>query len=421
MRLNASSVRAICAAALIAWLAGPAFAEQPLTFDWTSEVALRGDFMDFGAGPVLSMTDAVGAGFELRHGLWGGAMSYGISGGFSYSPQKLAAGDPLITAFLAYPGKTAMAWETLEGRLYDPWFRAALGRQDAEEPTGLLFRNADAVTPFQLMDGLSAQLRYQWFFVEAQAGFIGLLDKRINRILLTPQDAVEQADMVTYAAPPRGLAILRLEARELLAGQSFGLFGVWQKDFRAAPPLLDSWYIGAAAQGRIVEKLRQESGAIVAITVPTPGEVGAGLLMAAEISYDLDIGPLRETWLSGRWGSGAGGGLEAFPALAGPPASTLLAVQLMDIVRIELGVEAELPVAPQGGTLNPGLAARLLLTPGGSTVHGFAPAGAYLGTELELAVSYVPLMGLRADARTGVLLTAASALPFLILEAGFEL
>jgi hypothetical protein len=408
---------------LAVFAATAAWADQPVTLDFGAEFAAYGSLVDSGAGPVVSTRDSLNLDLELRHELGGGIMTYGLSGGIRYAPQDLAAGDELLLAVLAFPGVSGFGWESGQPRLRDPWFRIRAGRLQAQEASGLLFRDPWAVTPSQLMDGASAEARVQWFYVSVEAGFLGLLDKRINRIVFTAQDRAELADAAVYPAPPRGLAILDLEAQEVLLGQSIALFGVLQKDFRPEPPTFDSWYIGVTTKGSVLKGLRQESSVIAAITVPSDGEVGAGLMVSATLAYELGFGPLGETWLAARWGSGEGGGLRRFPVLAGPVAAASYPEPLADLVSVELGIDASLAVAPAEATLDPALAVRLLLTPDGNIPagYGFAPAGPYIGTEIEASLSYDPLAGLAVDARGGILITAGGAFPFFLLGAEVKL
>ncbi len=408
---------------IAALAAAAAWADQPVTFDWNAAAAIYGSLTDTGSGPVLYMQDTLGLEMSLRHGLGNGFMTYLLGGGLSYTPQELEVGDNLLSALLPFPGVSYIQWESVQTGLHDLWFRVRAGRIEADEPTGLLFRDPDAITPLQLMDGVSTELRAQWFYAALEAGYLGLLDKRINRIRFTAQDFAELDDAAVYAAPPRLLAVLRVEGEEILPGQSLGLFGIWQKDFRADPAAFDGWYIGLAVRGSIIGGLSQETSLTTAITVPAAGATGFGLLASMEIDYDIGVDPLGTAWLSARWGSGDGGGLAAFPGLAGPAVSFTYAEPLVDIICLELGIDASLSVPPADAALDPSLAVRLLLTPSGAMTagYGFAPAGAYLGTEIEASLSYEPLSGILVEANGGVFITAAAALPFLELGAEVRL
>jgi hypothetical protein len=350
-------------------------------------------------------------------------MTYTLGAGFYYMPQRVPAGESRLEALLLYPSVVSIAWDLEPARLVDPWIHAALGRTDAKEPTGLLLENPLAAHPAQLMDGVSFEIRWKEFYAAAAAGYLGLLDKRINRIVFTAPDETELADTSHYAAPPRGLAILRLEANDLLLAQSLGLFGIWQKDFRPDPPQFDSWYIGATANGQIVPLLRQATSLVVAIGVPSTGSAGFGLLAASQIAYKLPGTLLHEAWFSVLWASSQGGGLAAFPALAGPPVSLAFDEPLSDVVKLELGADAVLPVTPRGAVLTPALAVRVLLVPSSMVPAdlAFSFAGPYVGTEIETALEYVPIRGLAVSARVGGLIAVRGVLPSLRLDAGIQL
>jgi hypothetical protein len=294
---------------------------------------------------------------------------------------------------------------------------------DAREPTGLLLEDPLAIHPAQLMDGASIEVRYQGFYVSAGAGYLGLLDKRVNRIRFTDPDDRELADAPHYFAPPRSLAVLRMEAENLLGGQSVGLVGIWQKDFRADSPKFDSWYAGAVVDGRIVSWLRQSTRMIVGIGVPAGSSPETGLLVSSTVAMDLPGDLLHEAWISALWASGRGGGLAAFPALAGPSVSPAFDVPLQDVVKLELGTNAVLPVAPEGARLDPALAVRVLLVPS-STVpadYSFSFSGPFAGTEIEMSFVYVPLADFTVTAGFSGLITVSGVFPSVRLGTGVRL
>ncbi len=156
------------------------------------------------------------------------------------------------------------------------WFRAGLGRLALDEPAGLLLRDPDALVPAQLVDGVLLELRYGRFYGSLGAGYLGLLDKRLNRIRFTGQDTGELTDSSVYLAPPRGLAVLRLEADQLFAGQRAGFFSIWQKDFRAAGPTFDSWYFEMLVEGPLAQGLRHQGALVAAVAVPSGSAPGPG-------------------------------------------------------------------------------------------------------------------------------------------------
>jgi hypothetical protein len=398
-------------------------AQAPLTFDWNASLQTIGNVADSGAGWSVDTQDAVSLGVELSHGAGPGLLSYLLTGEMQYTPQQITSGDPPITAFSAYPGVSGVFFELPSPRLVGLWFRAGLGRLALDEPAGLLLRDPDALVPAQLVDGLLVEFRYQGLYGSLGAGYLGLLEKRLNRVRFTAQDDLDLADRTVYFAPPRGLAVLRLEADNLFAGQRAGLFAIWQKDFRASGPTFDSWYFETLVEGPIASGFRHESALVAAVTVPSGSATGLGLLLDELIAYRLPVNFLHEAWFSVLWASGAGGSLAAFPALAGPSVSTGLQSALSDIVRLELGLDSAFSAAPAGATLSSSFAVRLLLRPSGQDVPGysFSMSGAYVGTELELSARLKPVEGLTFRGQGGVLITSPAALPYLRLEAGVVL
>jgi len=409
--------------ASLALAAGTVLQAQPVVFEWSAALEGTGTLIDAGAGPAVDSRDLLAADASLSHGLGSGEMTYSAGVGFFYIPQELLPGANPVDQILFYPSQLAVSWELGPVRTRDPWMKATLGRMDAREPTGLLLENPFALHPLQLMDGAGFELRYQEFYVSAAVGYLGLLDKRINRVLFTTTDFQELLDPSQYAAPARGLAIVRLEGEQLLAGQSLGLLGIWQKDFRPADPRFDSWYFGAMASGQILPFLRQASNVIVGVGVPSDGTAGAGVLLSSELALKLPGALLHETWLSVLWASGQGGGLSAFPALAGPPVSLAFDQPLSDVVKLEVGADASLPVQPSGALLRPALATRLILVPSGMVPAGsLVPmSGAYVGTEIEADLRYQAISGFTVELRAGGLITVSRVLPYVLLDTGVKL
>jgi len=395
-------------------------AQAPLTFGWDASIQTIGAVADSGAGPSVEMQDALSLGFELSHGAGRGLFSYRLSGEVQYTPQQIAPGDQPLAALTGYPGVSGITFELPAQKLIGLWFRAGLGRLALDEPAGLLLNDPAALVPAQLADGLLVEFRYRGFYGSLGAGYLGLLDKRLNRVRFTAQDAGELADSSVYFAPPRGLAVLRLEADELFAGQRAGFFGIWQKDFRAALPTFDSWYFETLVEGPITPGFRHESALAAAITVPSGSAPGVGLMIDELVAYRLPVSFLHEAWFSVLWASGPGSTLAGFPALAGPSVSTGLQAALSDIVRLELGLDSAFSAVPAGAAVSSAFAVRLLLRPSGLPLQGysFAMQGPYVGTELELSARLEPVGGLRLQARAGALVAWAAILPYVRLEAG---
>jgi hypothetical protein len=400
-----------------------ASAQAPVTFDWNAGLQTVGMLSDFGAGTEGNFQDALSVTLELAQGAGRGLMSYRLGGEVQYTPQLIAPGAPPATALTAYPTESGITFELPPRGLTGLWFRAALGRLELSDPTGILLYDPDALVAGQLADGFLVELRYQRFFVAAGAGYLGLLDKRLNRVRFTPSDDAELADPSVYFAPQRGLAILRLEAADLVAGQQVGLFGVGQKDFRPAPPTFDSWYIGAVARGPIALGFRHETALIGAISVPSGAETGFGLLLDTMVAYRIPVSFLNEAWLSVLWASSPGSTLAGFPALAGPAAGGDFQEPLTDTLRVELGMDAAFTVPPAGSVIRPAFAGRLLFRPSGQPPAGYSSpmAGGYVGIELELSARWEPVPGMRVAARTGALIAPVDFLPYVRLEAGVGL
>ncbi len=414
----------LCASVLLLSLAAAfAHAQAPLTFGWGASVQTIGTVASTGAGPAVDSQDAFSVKFELTHGAGPGLMSLQVSGQALYTPQRIASGAPPVSALTGYPTVSALIFELPPPRPVALWLRASAGRLVLDEPTGLLLDNPTALFPSQLADGLLFEARFKGFYGSIGAGYLGLLDKRLNRIRFTAQDDVELSDSSVYFAPPRGIAVLRLEADNLFAGQRVGLFGIGQKDFRTGFSTFDSWYVGLVASGPIVPAFRQESALVTAVAVPSDGSAGIGFLIREMVAWRIPVRFLHEAWFSVLWASSPGGSLAGFPALAGPPVSDSFSANLTDIVRLEVGIDAALPAAPAGAVLVPGFTTRLLLRPSGEQAPGytFSLVGPYVGTELELSAGLSPLDGVRILARGGTLLAAGTVLPYVRLDAGIGL
>ncbi len=147
------------------------------------------------------------------------------------------------------------------------------------------------------------------------------------------------------------------------------------------------------------------------------------MLISSELALTLPGALLHETWLSVLWASSQEGGLSAFPALAGPTVSLAFAEPLSDVVRLELGADASLPVAPEGAILTPSLVAGLILVPSGTVPAGYAFsfAGPYAGTETELGLEYQAISGFAVGLRCGGLITTSGFLPYVRLDTGVKL
>jgi hypothetical protein len=421
MRRVASRCTMVALAFLL--LGGMLFAQVPATFDWNAGLRTIGMLSDPGTGIEGDWQDALSLDVELAHGAGRGLMTYRLAGQLQYTPQLIAPDALPITAITGFPTESGISFELPPKNLIGLWFRATLGRVALSDPSGLLFFDPDSFVPGQLVDGLLVEFRFQGFYAAAGAGYLGFLDKRLNRIRLTPQDENELVSSSFYYAPPRGLAIVRAEVENLFAGQRAGFFAVGQKDFRAETPTFDSWYIGAEVSGPIALGFRHESTLITAITVPSASTVGVGVLLDEVLAYRIPVSFLHEAWLSLLWASSDLGSLAAFPALAGPLVGGDLQEPLSDIARIELGIDASFPAAPAGAILTPALAGRLLFRPSGQAPAGYAQglAGSYLGTEVELSAALEPVKGLRFRARGGTLIAPTDVMPYVRLDAGVSL
>ena len=295
----------LCAALLAS---AQARAQAPLTFGWDALLRTVGTVADPGSGPAVDTEDALGLGFELSHGAGGGLLTYRLSGEVQYAPQQIALGNPPLAAVTAYPGPSGITFELPSQELVGLWFRAALGRLALDEPSGLLLVNPDALVPAQLVDGALLEFRFQGLYGSLGAGYLGLLDKRLNRVRFTAEDAAALADDTVYFAPPRGLAVLRLEADKLFLGQRAGFAALWQKDFGTAPTF-DSWYFEAVVDGPILPVLRQEGALVVAVTVPSGSSPMVGALLSELVAYRMPVSFLHEAWFSVLWASSPGGTL----------------------------------------------------------------------------------------------------------------
>jgi hypothetical protein len=415
-----SSAGPAALALALALLPAAACAGQGLSFAWDLGISTSGEIADRGGGAELKSRDLVAADLRLEREFASGTLTLAAGADFAYAPQDLAAGAPRSEAFLAYPAAFEAAWESAPGLVSDPWFRIELGRVEAREPSGLLLRDPEAPRPDQAMDGLVAQLRLGGLYASVGAGYLGLLDKRQNRVRATAADAAELSVPDRYWAPPRALAIFRIEAERLFLGQDLGLLGIMQKDLREGTETRDDWYVGAVARGPVADRLRHSETAIVSISAPSGGSTYAGILSRAELSCALPWKPLGEARLAALWAGGWGG---SFPGLAGPAASLVYDAPPRDLVAVELGADAALAPPPIGARLGASLALRALFVPLGGVESGysFATAGSFLGVETELDLLYEPIYGFVLAARGGFLASPGGLLPRASLEARIEL
>ena len=156
-----------------------AFAQA--TFDWNAGLQTIATLTDPGTGLEGDWQDALSLGIELAHAAGRGLMTYRLAGQVQYAPQRLAPGAPPLTAITGYPTESGIGFELPPKGLVGLWFRATLGRVALTDPTGLLLVDPDALVPGQLADGFLVEFRFQNFYAAAGAGYLGLLDKRLNR------------------------------------------------------------------------------------------------------------------------------------------------------------------------------------------------------------------------------------------------
>lgn len=407
-------------ALLLAAAPAASCAGQDLSFGWDAGLSTRGAIADRTGEAELSARDIVSADLRLERAFPGGTLSLEAGADFIYAPQDVAALAPRSEAFLAYPAAFEAAWESAPGLASDPWFRIGLGRVGAREPSGLLLRDPDAPRPDQAMDGVVGQFRIGRLYASLGAGYLGLLDKRQNRVRATAADAADLSDPDRYWAPSRALAILRVEAERLFLGQDAGLFGIMQKDLAGGDGARDDWYVGAVARGPIAGRLRHSETAIVSISSPSGEAAYAGILSRTQLSYALPWKPLGEVRLAALWASGWGG---SFPSLAGPAASLVYDVPPEDLVAVELGTDASLAPPPRGARLDAALALRALFVPSGRVASGysFETDGSFLGVETELDILYEPIFGFVLDGRGGFMATPGGLRPRASLEARIRL
>jgi len=410
--------RALNAATAVLLALAPAASclAQGISFSWNAELTTSGSMIDRGGDAELSSRDLLDLGLGLRREAVKGTFAFELEGGLEYAPQDIASGAPRSEAFMIYPALVEASWESAPGLAADPMIRVGAGRVEASEPTGLFLFDPEAAHPAQLMDGLGLEFRRGKLYASLSAGYLGLLDKRLNRIRLSGVDEADLLDADRYWAPPRVLAILTVQAERLAFAQDAAFLCVWQKDFREdSEERLDSWYFGATARGPALPGLRHDEAVVVSIALPQGESSYAGMLARAKVAYDLPWGPFGEAWLGALWAGGFGG---SFPSLAGPSESLAYDLTPEDLVKAELGADASLGVFPRGGRLDASLALRALFVPSGSVAQGysFETAETYLGTELEAGLDYAPIFGLGIKMRAGILATPEAVHPCARLE-----
>ncbi len=385
-------------------LVQPVNAQSWFSFDWNVEIesALSGEDQS-GAVEVRS-DDAAVLRLSVEHSAGRGGLAYALAAAAYYSPQGLNLGTSAFggNEVVAGPVDLTVELDLPPRRYRGLHFSVAGGRLAFAEPSGLLLYNPEALVPAQRADGVRADFRYPRVYWSVGAGYLGLLDKRINRIRMSPPDGDDLLDPAVYTAPPRVLVVGVVEASSLFRRQDAGFTATAQFDARGGAEPVHTVYIGPTVGGPVIDGLRQRSSLILAVT---PGaDSGSAIALAGShlLRYRIPVVIPANAWLRLEYTSG-GSVIGAFPALAGPAPT--------DTVVGEVGAHIRATGFPAAGLWAADLALRIIS----------APTSGYEATEIELGVTHRPLadVGVRVDG--GATIGQAGVRPFFSVAAEMAL
>lgn len=98
------------------------------------------------------------------------------------------------------------------------------GRYTVSEPTGLVMSHD--------IDGVGVRIAYRSFDLALDAGYTGLLNKEFSRLNMSLRDSADATDSDVYFGPPRFLGQVRAAMPELVLGQNLSVALVVQEDLR---------------------------------------------------------------------------------------------------------------------------------------------------------------------------------------------
>jgi hypothetical protein len=364
---------------------------QWLGVDWSAQSRHDYELVEVNDAPEIRSLDTLFLSVTAVQQTAGPALRYRLSGGVGYSPQTGRISLDEGREVIAYPGPLGVealwAPEARGGR----WISGRLGRLEATDGTGILFENPRNLYPSQLLDGAGAWIRYPGWFGSLEVGYLGLLDKDLNRIRLSMEDVVDAAEGDTYFGPKRLLAVLNLQAASLFWGQDGGLVAVVQEDLDGSSQDVSSYYLGPVVRGPLIGDFSHAGGVVVAYTrASEDDESGVSLLAFWDLNYAVPIDQLNEAWLALRYASSDGDSLVRFPSLGGPAVGSVLRHPLSDIVSAEIGTDAIFPVPPQGAVIVPSLSTALHFIPSGDAggFDAIEPSGSFGGLEVAVGADY---------------------------------
>lgn len=380
------------------------------SLNWSSEAQSRIGWIDRAGALEVESAEQLEFAAGAAHPAAGVLLHYGLGVGLVHSPQGLDRGRYTFGGdeFALYPALLSVGIEAPPARFRGLWFAASLGRLVLNEPSGLLLADGHPV------DGGLIEFRFPRLYWSLGAGYLGLLDKRVNQIRLSAEDQAELTDPVRYGAPERVLITAGVEAASPLLGQDAAFLLIGQIDAAAAP--VNTLYAGVVATGPIAERLAHSSVFVLGLAGNT--EPAVSVAGSHEVAYVPPVSLALSARLGVRYASG--GSLGTFPDLASKPVGAVFAEPLSDVVAFELGGAVELNRAPAQSLWRFDLASRLFLTPSGSPSrsYGFVPSGIYQGIELELGIENEPVGGLELFADGGVFFQVSGMHPF--IEIGAE-
>lgn len=393
----------------LACIATSGVGAQYAGIDWGVALRHQSASLGEGDGASLASVDSLRLFGEVYQRAGRLNLTYRIGGGLVYSAQQDNVFTDTGRETIVYAGRSGFELLRVPEVADRAWLGAEIGRIALSDPFGVLFSDPQAREQQQLADGLTLNLRRRRLFVSLSAGYLGWLDKSVNRVRMTVSEQIDLYEPGDWLAQPRGVAVGRVEVDDLWSRQDAGLLLVAQQDFDDSDDPFDvplsSYYGGLFVSGPfVVAGLDHQTMSILAYSVTDDTELaGVSLLIRNQFTYALSPTWIDSARFAFEFASG-GESLAPFPALAGPDVSVALAEQLSDVVVFELGTDASYSIPPASATVRPDVALRLFLVPSGTpTSTGIETDGVFGGFEIAPSVSYRPIRGLDVAARAGFL------------------
>jgi hypothetical protein len=298
-------------------------------------------------------------------------------------------------------------------------FGVTFGRSNFRDATGYVLNHT--------LDGALLRVAGARSVFSVVVGTTAALQKPTNQIILSPLDVEDLSNPDKLFAPPRLIVTAEYELIDVLAAQSITLGATAQEDLRPAAELtpvgrienpepnaagkVDTQYLTLAVNGAIAQGLFHEtyytfnSGRYLADLDPAPA-VGdfayqsfAGHMAGTELTLFLPDVLNSRARLFGQWSSGETSWSNTFVPLSPSSYSDVFSLQPGNSAHIGLSYSVR-PLAATGADI---LQAEL------GTVAYFEGGGTgYVGTDIDVSLTLVPLSDVRLVLKNGVFVPNAS-------------